>query len=124
MATGSVKRIGSGFIPMLGLFALLLVSLYLMSDATHNSERFGQIYSVLLAINAFGLILLSALVITNIISLVRQHRHKAVGARMTSRLVIMFIILSLAPVLVSITFPCSRFSVVSTAGSMCVSSRD
>lgn len=100
MAAGSVKRIGFGFIPMLGLFALLLVSLYLMSDATHNSERFGQMYSVLVAINAFGLILLGALVIINIISLVRQHRHKAVGARMTSRLVIMFIILSLAPVLV------------------------
>ena len=100
MAAGSVKRIGFGIIPMLGLFALLLVSLYLMSDATHNSERFGQIYSVLLAINAFGLILLGVLVVANIITLVRQHRRKAIGARMTSRLVVMFVILALAPVLV------------------------
>ncbi|MDX1698019.1 MAG: HAMP domain-containing protein, partial [Thiohalobacterales bacterium] len=100
MATGTVKRIGFGMIPMLGLFALLLVSLYLMSDATHNSERFGQMYSLLLGINAIGLLVLGALVIANIIALVRQHRRHAAGARMTSRLVIMFVILSFAPVLV------------------------
>jgi nitrogen fixation/metabolism regulation signal transduction histidine kinase len=104
MATGTIKRIGFGIIPMLGLFALLLVSLYLMSDATHNSERFGQIYSVLLGINALGLLVLVVLVVTNIITLVRQHHNKAVGARMTSRLVIMFVILSVVPVLVVFFF--------------------
>ncbi|MGB5261193.1 MAG: ATP-binding protein [Gammaproteobacteria bacterium] len=104
MATGTVRRIGFGIIPMLGLFALLLVSLYLMSDATHNSERFGQIYSVLLGINALGLLFLGLLVAANIITLVRQQRNKAVGARMTSRLVIMFVILSVVPVLVVYSF--------------------
>ena len=104
MATGPVKRIGFGMIPMLGLFALLLVSLYLMSDATHNSERFGQIYSLLLGINVLGLMLLGALVVANIYTLVRQHRMKAVGARMTSRLVIMFVVLSVVPVLVVFSF--------------------
>lgn len=100
MAAGTVKRIGFGMIPMLGLFVLLLLSLYFMSDATHNSERFGRMYSIMLGINALGLVLLGALVVANIISLVRQHRQKAVGARMTSRLVIMFVILSVVPVLV------------------------
>ena len=100
MATGTVKRIGFGMIPMLGLFALLLVSLYLMSDATHHSERFGQIYSLLLFINAVGLMVLGIMVIVNIVALVRQHRRHAAGARMTSRLVMMFVILSVAPVLV------------------------
>ena len=100
MAAGTVKRIGFGMIPMLGLFVLLLLSLYFMSDATHNSERFGRMYSIMLGINALGLVLLGALVVANIVSLVRQHRQKAVGARMTSRLVIMFVILSVVPVLV------------------------
>ncbi len=100
MAAGTVKRIGFGIIPMLGLFVLLLLSLYFMSDATHNSERFGRMYSIMLGINALGLVLLGALVVANIVSLVRQHRQKAVGARMTSRLVIMFVILSVVPVLV------------------------
>jgi uncharacterized membrane protein len=45
-----------GIWPMLILFVLLLVSLSLMSDATNNSERFGQLYSWLLLINALGLI--------------------------------------------------------------------
>ena len=99
-----IKRIFAGSTLIVALFVLLLMSLYLMSDATHNSERFGQIYSLLLGINAFGLLLLSALVVANIITLVRQHREKAVGARMTSRLVVMFIILSVVPVLVVYSF--------------------
>ena len=52
MATNAVKRTVFGVLPMLLLFALLLASLTLMSDATHNSERFGELYSWLLLINA------------------------------------------------------------------------
>ena len=33
----------------------MLASLYLMSDATQNSARFGQLYSYLLVLNVFGL---------------------------------------------------------------------
>ena len=50
MAAGSVNRSGFGIFPMLLLFALLLASLTLMSDATHNSARFGELYSLLLLI--------------------------------------------------------------------------
>lgn len=98
MAAGPVRRIGFGMLPMLGLFTLLLVSLSLMSDATHNSERFGELYSLLLVVNAVGLVILGALVIINIFQLVRQQRMKVAGARMTSRMVVMFVILSVVPV--------------------------
>jgi nitrogen fixation/metabolism regulation signal transduction histidine kinase len=98
MATGPVRRIGFGMLPMLGLFTLLLVSLSLMSDATHNSERFGELYSMLLIVNAAGLVILGVLVIVNIFQLIRQQRRKVAGARMTSRLVIMFVVLSVVPV--------------------------
>ena len=98
MAAGSITRIGFGVLPMLVLFVLLLVSLSLLSDATHNSERFGQMYSMLLLINAAGLVFLGALVIANIIGLIRQQRMKAPGARMTSRLVVMFVVLAVVPV--------------------------
>ncbi|MDH3979489.1 MAG: ATP-binding protein [Gammaproteobacteria bacterium] len=98
MATRPVRRIGFGMLPMLGLFVLLLVSLSFMSDATHNSERFGELYSVLLVVNAAGLVILGALVVANIIRLVRQQRMKVAGARMTSRLVIMFVVLAVVPV--------------------------
>ncbi len=98
MAAGSLKRVGSGILPMLLLFALLLVSLALLSDATHNTERFGQMYSTLLLVNAAGLVFLGTLVVANVFSLIRQQRQQAPGARMTSRLVVMFVILAVVPV--------------------------
>ena len=63
MAAGTIRRFSFGMLPMLGLFVLLLVSLSFMSDATHNSESFSQMYSVLLFINAAGLVILGALVV-------------------------------------------------------------
>ncbi len=98
MAAGSLKRSSFGMLPMLVLFVLLLVSLYFLGDATDNSEHFGQMYSVLLIINAAALILLGALVVANIFTLIRQQRMNAAGARMTSRLVVMFVVLSIVPV--------------------------
>ena len=98
MAPGAITRVGFGVLPMLVLFALLLVSLTLLSDATHNSERFGQMYSMLLLVNAAGLVFLAALVMVNIIGLIRQHRTNVPGARMTSRLVVMFVVLTVVPV--------------------------
>ena len=61
---------------MLMLFGILLVSLSLMSDATHNSERFGRMYSWLLLVNALGLIVLTALIGTNLYWLVSQYRAR------------------------------------------------
>jgi len=98
MAAEPLKRTGFGVLPMLLLFALLLASLTLMSDATHNSERFGELYSWLLLINAMGLVVLGALVVANIIWLISQQRKKAVGAKLTTRLVITFVVLSMVPV--------------------------
>ncbi|MDH3900150.1 MAG: ATP-binding protein [Gammaproteobacteria bacterium] len=98
MAPGKIKRLNLGIMPMLLLFALLLVSLWLISDATHNSERFGEHYSWLLVLNAVILVMLGAMVVANIIWLVRQQRKQAVGAKLTTRLVIMFAVLSIVPV--------------------------
>jgi nitrogen fixation/metabolism regulation signal transduction histidine kinase len=98
MAAGALKRTSFGVLPMLVFFVLLLVSLYFLSDATHNSERFGQMYSVLLIINGASLVLLGALVVANIYTLIRQQRMNAAGARLTSRLVIMFVVLAIVPV--------------------------
>lgn len=98
MAVAKISRLRFGMLPMLAVFAFLLVSLFLMSDATHNSERFGWLYSWLLLVNAAALILLGALVVANIIWLIGQRREKAVGAQLTTRLVVMFVILSVIPV--------------------------
>lgn len=98
MAVTAVKSSSLGIWPMLLLFCILLVSLSLMSDATHNSERFGQLYSWLLLINALGLIVLVGMIGTNLYWLVSQYRARAAGAKLTSRLVVTFVILAVVPV--------------------------
>ncbi len=98
MATGTVKRFSFGILPVLAMFVVLLASLSLMSDATHNSERFGEHYTWLLLINALGLVVLGALVVANIIWLVSQQRKQAAGIQLTSRMVVMFVVLAVVPV--------------------------
>ncbi|HHH43616.1 MAG TPA: HAMP domain-containing protein [Gammaproteobacteria bacterium] len=98
MAAQAVRHSRLGIWPMLLLFGVLLVSLSLMSDATHNSERFGQLYSWLLLLNALGLVVLTGLIGSNLYWLVSQYRARAPGARLTSRLVVTFVILAVVPI--------------------------
>jgi nitrogen fixation/metabolism regulation signal transduction histidine kinase len=100
MAAAAVNRSRLGILPMLVLFCILLVSLSLMSNATHNSERFGQLYSWLLLINAIGLMVLVGLIGSNLYWLVSQYRARAPGAKLTSRLVVTFVVLAVVPVAV------------------------
>lgn len=98
MAAATLKRYRSGIWPMLALFLLLLVSLTLMSDATHNSEQFGRLYSLLLVTNALGLVVLIGLIGVNLYWLLRQYRRRAPGSRLTARLVLLFVVLAVVPV--------------------------
>ena len=95
-----MKRITTEIVLILALVVLLLVSLKLMSDATENSTRFGELYSLLLLINALGLVTLGGLVGWNLIHLIGQVRARRAGAGLTVRMVAMFVILSVTPVLV------------------------
>jgi nitrogen fixation/metabolism regulation signal transduction histidine kinase len=100
MANRALKRFFTGLGPILAFVLLLLVSLVLMSNATQGSARFGRIYSVLLVINALGLIALGGLIAWNLFTLLRQVRRGEAGARLTVRMVAVFVILSVTPVLV------------------------
>lgn len=100
MVLNTLKHLTSGPKPVILLFLLLLTSLYLMSGATQNSAAFGRLYSVLLAINIFALILLIALILRNLSGLISKYRQRAAGSRLTVRLVVMFVILAVAPVTV------------------------
>ena len=89
---------------MLALSALLLTSLYLMSEATQNSQEFGRVFILLLLINVVALVLLLVLIGVNLVRLVRQYRGRATGSRLTVRLVIIFVSLTLLPVSVVFYF--------------------
>ena len=93
-----VKQFFSGNTPIVLLVVLLLTSLYLMSIATHNSLLFGQLYSLLLSINLIATILLVGLIAKSVWQLIQQYREGKTGSRLTVRLVVMFVILSVTPV--------------------------
>ncbi|MEE4377267.1 MAG: ATP-binding protein [Candidatus Competibacteraceae bacterium] len=95
---------GSGLLPMLVLSGLLLLALVLMSSATEQSQHIGRLYMGLLLASTAGLLFFLALISRNLYRLWYQHRVRAPGARLTLRLVIMFVLIALAPVTVVYVF--------------------
>ncbi|NOX09034.1 MAG: HAMP domain-containing protein [Gammaproteobacteria bacterium] len=98
MAIATLKRLGRSVWPMLLLFFLLLVSLSFMNNATHNSTQFDESYLWLLLTNVIGIFVLILLIGINLYWLARQYRQRVAGARLTVRMVLMFVTLSVAPV--------------------------
>lgn len=82
------------------LFCFMLASLLMMSDALQNSQRFDEYYSALLVFNAAGLLILVVLIGINLKNLIEQFRKKTPGIRMTIRMVTMFCVLAVTPVLI------------------------
>lgn len=94
----TLKRLFSGFTPIAIIFVLLLVSLYLMGEATQDSAQFSRMYSALLVINIAGIVVLVGLISGNIFRLIKHYRQGVAGSRLTLRLVVFFAILAMLPV--------------------------
>ena len=88
------------FITGIVLFLCMLASLLMMSNSLQDSSHFSQFYLGLLVFNTLGLFALIILISLNLKRLIRQLRGKVPGAKMTVRMVAMFTILSVTPVLV------------------------
>jgi nitrogen fixation/metabolism regulation signal transduction histidine kinase len=100
---GNIKmKRGEKLITFIGLclFIFMLSSLLMMSKSLQNSELFDRFYLGLLLFNALGLISLSILIILNLKRLIRQLKNRVIGSRMTIRIVILFSLLSVTPVLI------------------------
>ena len=82
----------------------LLGSLVLMSAAIQNSGRFGALFSVLLITNLLGLCAFVGLIVINARDLLRQLRQRQPGARLTLRMLLIFVALSVLPILVLYAF--------------------
>ena len=98
MAFAAIKKLFSGVRPIVALFVLLLASLALMSDATHSSTQFGRLYTALLIINGLAILILVGLIIKNLYLLLMGLRQQVPGSKLTARLVILFVVLSVTPV--------------------------
>jgi len=93
---------GGKIITLIGscLFIFMLASLLMMSQTLQNSELFDRYYSLLLVFNALGLISLVILILINLKRLIRQLKNHVIGSRMTVRMVMIFSLLSVTPVLI------------------------
>ncbi len=99
-----IARHVTGWLPLTVLSAALLAALLMMNAATQNSAFFGQWYSWLLLANVIGIVLLLSLILLNVFNLVEQYRARVLGTRLTVRLVLVFVALSVLPVAVVFVF--------------------
>ncbi len=97
---GIGRRLLQGPWPIVLVGVLVLVSLALLSGATHDSARFGEIYSLLLAFNLLALLTLALLIGWNLVRLLGQVRRGLPGARLTARMVALLVLLAAPPLLV------------------------
>ncbi len=99
MAAYSLKGLRLlGTLPIAALMIGLFVALVLMRDAVENSEALSRAFLPLLFMVLTGLLALAVLVVVNIVKLVRRYRRQAAGSRLTLRIVVLFVLISLLPV--------------------------
>jgi len=99
MALVTLKRLHyPGMIPVTALLIVLFVALDLMSGAVQNSEALNRSFVPLLFLVLLGLLVLAVMVVVNLVKLMRRYRRQAAGSRLTGRILIHFVLLSLLPV--------------------------
>ncbi len=98
MAVVSVKRLALVVLAMLG-GVLWVSALWLLKETAQNSEIFGRMYNWILFINVAGVVVLLALIGVNLVRLVRDYRRHVPGARLNARMVAIFGVLVVAPIL-------------------------
>ncbi len=99
MAADALRRLrGLGAVPVAALVIGLFVALVLMRDAVENSEALSRAFVPLLAMVLAGLLALAVLVVVNVVKLLRRYRQQAAGSRLTLRILVLFVLISLLPV--------------------------
>ena len=83
---------------------LVVVALFLLSQTAQNTASFDDLHNTLLVINVAGVLVLLLLLFGNIWRLVRDYRQRVPGARLKARIVAMFVVLAVVPLLVVFYF--------------------
>ncbi len=105
MAAGGVtQRLTRSVVLMSVLFAVLVLSLYILSNTAENLDQFGQYYFWLLLTDGIVLIFIAVLIASNSLNLFREFRQRVAGARLTVKLIAMSVFLALVPVSLVYTF--------------------
>ncbi|MEM9530815.1 MAG: ATP-binding protein [Pseudomonadota bacterium] len=87
-------------LPIAAALALMFTALYLAGDATRGLGRWSQYYQWVFPIAGLGLLVLAGAVFWRLVSLIRRRRAGRPGARLTQRMVLMFVALAVPPALI------------------------
>ncbi|MCU7843545.1 MAG: HAMP domain-containing protein [Candidatus Thiodiazotropha sp. (ex Monitilora ramsayi)] len=98
MAPSTLSRLRIGGLSVGLLLILLLVTLHLMSSAVQNSAELSRYFVPLLVINLAGMVILIGMITYNSVRLIRQYLRQSAGSRLTLRMLLIFIVISLTPV--------------------------
>lgn len=98
MATSTLSRLRIGGFSVALLLVLLLVTLHLMSSAVQNSAELSRYFVPLLVVNLAGMVILIGMITYNSVRLIRQYLRHSAGSRLTLRMLLIFIVISLTPV--------------------------
>lgn len=88
----------------IGVFALLTTSLYTLGTVAEDLERYDRLHTWLLLLNGVALLVMAGMIVSSAVRLIRDFRSRAVGARLTGKLVLMFVLITFIPVCVVFTF--------------------
>jgi len=101
-----VKRLKRVFYTTLIVAALVLgvSALVLLSQTSQNPEEFGRLHDLLLVVNAAGVCILIALIVGNLIRLVRDHWRGVPGTKLKARMLAAIVGLAVAPLVVVYLF--------------------
>jgi nitrogen fixation/metabolism regulation signal transduction histidine kinase len=91
-------------LPLLAVLAVLLSALYLVSSVEQESTQLGRMTLWVFVLTAVALAALIVVIVGRLIRLIRRLRRAEPGARLTARLVAVFIALALPPVVILYLF--------------------
>jgi nitrogen fixation/metabolism regulation signal transduction histidine kinase len=91
-------------IPLAAVLIILLSSLYLVSSVEQEATQLGRLAMWIIVSTGISVLILLAVIIGRMVKLVERLRVGEVGARLTARLVAVFVVLTLPPVVVLYLF--------------------
>ncbi|MEN1727325.1 MAG: ATP-binding protein [Pseudomonadota bacterium] len=91
-------------LPLLSVLAVLLSALYLVSSVEQESTQLGRMAFWVFVITAIALAALIVVILGRLVRLIQRLRRDEPGARLTARLVAVFIALALPPVVILYLF--------------------
>ncbi len=82
------------------LIAILLFSLFILGKSLHGVEQFNRIYLWLFGASILAVFVLAIIIIQRLVWLYLKHKNKEAGIKLTTRMVTIFVSLSLPPILI------------------------